>query len=199
MSSDSLKLFDSFFDDDDTPFIGVNTILSMPEDLLSPVSEDNISNTLDLTHFNEHSSYASPLTFLSDNLHDLSPFDSFEKEPKTRPTYSLSVNSYKPKSMQTNSLNEGSFVHKNNKIGTKPCIFYMQNGYCKKGNDCTFSHDISLKPLTPTKQFISVDKLYRTKPCRYFFEYGCCRKGDHCNYSHDRSVCFIVGLILLWK
>ncbi|ELP93875.1 hypothetical protein EIN_177620 [Entamoeba invadens IP1] len=81
---------------------------------------------------------------------------------------------------------------KQTKYCTKPCVFFMQNGYCKKGENCTFSHDISAfmesHSSPPQKQFVSVDKLYRTKPCKYFFETGTCRKGKHCNFSHDLSL-----------
>lgn len=78
---------------------------------------------------------------------------------------------------------------KHQKYGTKPCLFYMQNGYCKKGDACTFSHDVPVRcqdtTTSPQKPFVSVEKLYRTKPCKYFFETGTCRKGEHCNFSHD--------------
>ena len=72
-----------------------------------------------------------------------------------------------------------------NKWRTQPCLFYQKYGYCRKGDECNYSHNV---PVTG-KQFVSVDKLYRTKPCKYFFTEGYCRKGDNCNYSHDASVC----------
>jgi len=83
-----------------------------------------------------------------------------------------------------------SFEGKSLKYGTKPCVFFMQNGYCKKGDHCTFSHDLHLFSSSQQNQktFVSVDKLYRTKPCKYFFETGICRKGEHCNFSHDLSL-----------
>lgn len=28
--------------------------------------------------------------------------------------------------------------------GTKPCKWFMEHGYCKKGDACTFSHDVSI-------------------------------------------------------
>lgn len=87
-------------------------------------------------------------------------------------------------------MHGNSYDSKTLKYGTKPCIFYMQNGYCKKGDHCTFSHDLSVfnSSQHSAKTFISVDKLYRTKPCKYFFETGVCRKGEHCNFSHDLSL-----------
>ena len=91
---------------------------------------------------------------------------------------------------QTQNIQANSYDSKTLKYGTKPCIFFMQNGYCKKGDHCTFSHDLSVFNTTQhvNKTFISVDKLYRTKPCKYFFETGVCRKGEHCNFSHDLSL-----------
>ena len=76
---------------------------------------------------------------------------------------------------------------------TKPCLFYQEYGFCRKGDNCNYSHDI---PITK-KQFVAIDKLYRTKPCKYFFLTGKCRKGDNCNYSHDIAVCFLLLIFLL--
>ncbi|EMD43930.1 zinc finger c-x8-c-x5-c-x3-h type domain containing protein [Entamoeba histolytica HM-1:IMSS-B] len=70
-----------------------------------------------------------------------------------------------------------------NKWRTQPCLFFQRYGFCRKGDECNFSHEIPISG----KQFVSVDKLFRTKPCKYFFTTGTCRKGENCNYSHDTS------------
>ncbi|EDR27058.1 hypothetical protein EDI_000830 [Entamoeba dispar SAW760] len=42
-----------------------------------------------------------------------------------------------------------------NKWRTQPCLFFQRYGFCRKGDDCNFSHEIPVSG----KQFVSVDKL----------------------------------------
>ena len=119
-------------------------------------------------------------------------FDGYETQSVETPQnlyYAMSSSSFTSQMNQPN-LHGNSYDSKTLKYCTKPCIFYMQNGFCKKGDHCTFSHDLNVFNSTQTsaKTFISIDKLYRTKPCKYFFETGVCRKGEHCNFSHDLSL-----------
>ena len=81
---------------------------------------------------------------------------------------------------------------KSQKFKTQPCTYFMKYGYCRKENNCSFSHDANFikayyQNLNNTK-LKPIEALFRTKPCRYFFENGVCTKGAHCNFSHDPSL-----------
>ena len=78
---------------------------------------------------------------------------------------------------------------KKEKFKTQPCTYFMKYGYCRKEDNCKYSHDTNfikayyqnnIKPQ-------SFETMYRRKPCKYFFENGYCSKGKHCNFSHDVS------------
>ncbi|KAK9756945.1 hypothetical protein RND81_01G131800 [Saponaria officinalis] len=56
--------------------------------------------------------------------------------------------------------------HANGEVST--CVYYVK-GYCRRGNDCLFSHSTEAK-----------------KPvCKYFASFQGCRNGDSCVFSHD--------------
>ncbi|EDR26041.1 hypothetical protein EDI_014210 [Entamoeba dispar SAW760] len=207
--------FDAFLDNDDTPYVGVNTLLQMDvigEDELSTdqVGSDDVffllSSSFPESLSDPHSARSSP-DIVNKRERDSKSVDfSLKNQTENLPikqTNSLvtSNTASMPEIPFSNPFYFSMFNNreipdspqKHLKYGTKPCIFFMQNGYCKKGGSCTFSHDISSLNNPSfcqqnSKQFISVDKLYRTKPCKYFFETGVCRKGEHCNFSHDLSL-----------
>ena len=58
------------------------------------------------------------------------------------------------------------------------CRFYvLQNGNCKFGNECRYSHDLKGLSFQDAKQYI---------PCPYF-QKGGCRYGEFCQLSHTVS------------
>ncbi|ELP87383.1 hypothetical protein EIN_096400 [Entamoeba invadens IP1] len=224
--------FDAFLDDDNTPYIGINTLLEM-DVTGEEETPTETGNSGDL--FTKFSNSQSSSDDAEDEKQDeevalFTPSGRFTPEITEKPfalkretpsvdfvrmkkSPSLSIQKRGPQNSFTSSMPNFPYVapyffmspishnlsvesqtehqQKQVKYGTKPCIFFMQNGYCKKGDNCTFSHDVSTTHSTntsPQKQFVSVDKLYRTKPCKYFFETGTCRKGEHCNFSHDLSL-----------
>ena len=63
------------------------------------------------------------------------------------------------------------------------CKFFRDTGYCKKGNQCDFSHDLVLCQVV-SSQPTANDKKYKGI-CSYFRDRGYCRKGDQCDFSHD--------------
>jgi len=63
------------------------------------------------------------------------------------------------------------------------CKFFRETGYCKKGNQCDFSHDLVLCQVV-SSQPTANDKKYKGI-CSYFRDRGYCRKGDQCDFSHD--------------
>ena len=72
------------------------------------------------------------------------------------------------------------------------CRYYAENGYCNRGEDCRFSHEIDDQNDQNdgrTEWQDNDNKAYvaqRNRPCKYFSE-GCCKKGDKCIFLHDNA------------
>jgi Zinc finger C-x8-C-x5-C-x3-H type (and similar)/Zinc finger domain/CCCH-type zinc finger/RNA-binding, Nab2-type zinc finger len=75
----------------------------------------------------------------------------------------------------------------------RPCRFYMESGYCRKGDECQFGHEVDTRSMQdgqndrPTEWQNSNNKEFaarRTQPCKYFVE-GNCNKGDRCIFLHE--------------
>ncbi|KAH9608923.1 hypothetical protein KSS87_002782 [Heliosperma pusillum] len=66
-------------------------------------------------------------------------------------------------------LVEGTNQHTNGEVPT--CVYYVK-GYCRRGDDCLYSH--SLETRRPV--------------CKYFATFQGCRNGDSCAFAHDLSL-----------
>ncbi|KAL7548928.1 hypothetical protein ACHAWF_012196 [Thalassiosira exigua] len=58
------------------------------------------------------------------------------------------------------------------------CRFFFQNGCCRNGDACRFSHDAD---------GLTREEALKTIPCPYFAA-GTCRFGEHCMLSHGEDV-----------
>jgi len=78
---------------------------------------------------------------------------------------------------------------------TKVCEFYKK-GACKRGDDCTFSHNYKMKQLDEVCRFFLTGNCLKTNclfshdlstyPCKYFFLSGKCKNMLRCQFSHQK-------------
>lgn len=74
---------------------------------------------------------------------------------------------------------------------TRPLCRFFNNGFCKFGEDCNFSHelpasssvDAAVAGVASSTAIVSTES-NSTPLCRYFAR-GKCRYGDSCMFSHD--------------
>ena len=88
---------------------------------------------------------------------------------------------------------ENGFEFTSTTYKTKICEFYKR-GVCKKGENCTFSHDYKLKVLDEICKFhLSGNCLKKnclfshdlsSYPCKYLYLSGKCQKMLNCGFSH---------------
>ncbi|CAK0819731.1 unnamed protein product [Prorocentrum cordatum] len=71
------------------------------------------------------------------------------------------------------------FLHK-----TRLCTYYA-NGYCARGEDCSFAHRSADVRTAPDFSY--------TQPCKSFMKTGKCMQGDACKFAHA------LGKMLPWK
>lgn len=72
------------------------------------------------------------------------------------------------------------------------CKFYVQ-GFCSKGNDCPYMHNILFicaVPVAVVSTDVSVMSCFlhsalQSFPCKYFHRNGLCSQGDACRFSHE--------------
>lgn len=71
----------------------------------------------------------------------------------------------------------------------KACRYVKREGGCRKGAECTYSHE-----PTSCKFFFTADGCpaedkcaysHKKQRCRHFFRTGGCRNGDGCGFSHE--------------
>ncbi|CAK0797633.1 unnamed protein product [Prorocentrum cordatum] len=82
-------------------------------------------------------------------------------------------------SRRGNLLMTARFLHK-----TRLCMYYA-NGYCARGEDCSFAHGSDDVRTAPDFSY--------TQPCKSFMKTGKCRQGDACKFAHAP------GKLLPWK
>ena len=78
---------------------------------------------------------------------------------------------------------------------SRPCEFYKK-GVCRKGNDCTYSHDFEVKTIEKICKFHMTNSCYKQNclfshdlgiyPCKFLYIGGKCDNGTECKYSHQR-------------
>jgi hypothetical protein len=61
---------------------------------------------------------------------------------------------------------------------TKLCKSFVQDGFCRDGENCGFAHGEGELRVT--------EGIYKTQMC-HFFERGRCLKGERCNHAHGKE------------
>lgn len=78
---------------------------------------------------------------------------------------------------------------------TKDCQFYLR-GICRRGEDCTFSHDMPLVKSKVICKFFLTENCHKGSecfyshelsnyPCRHLNIWGNCKKRSNCTFSHE--------------
>lgn len=57
---------------------------------------------------------------------------------------------------------------------TRLCYFFMQNGYCTKGDECRYAHGTEELRTNPNA---------KTRICQHWL-HGNCQYGDYCYHAH---------------
>lgn len=82
--------------------------------------------------------------------------------------------------------------------GRRPCTWYFQNGYCRRGDQCSFSHDETQSPSSNGDTYANTrhenggqwessrgeDFRQPIRPCKWFLQ-GNCHRGDRCSFLHE--------------
>ena len=74
----------------------------------------------------------------------------------------------------------------------KRICFNFARGTCKRGSDCSFSHEFDISKYNKGKEGSHKDRVtrdnpvYRTVVCQWWARDGKCKHGDQCTFSHDR-------------
>ena len=76
----------------------------------------------------------------------------------------------------------------------RQCEFYKK-GACKKGNDCTYSHDFEVKVIEKVCKFFMSNSCYKENclfshdlslyPCKFLHVGGKCDNLTECKFSHE--------------